>query len=74
MVGFLKETENDMSTLEADSSGVITWYMDESLAVHEDMERHMSGIISLGHRVVQTVSTKQKVNTRKLHRGGASGN
>jgi hypothetical protein len=64
IIGFLKETENDVLTLEADTSEIITWYVDASFAVHGDMRSHTGGVMSLGQGTIQSVSTKQKVNTR----------
>jgi hypothetical protein len=64
VLGFLKETEDDVLTLEADSAGVITWHVDASFAVHEDFKSHNGATMSLGTGVIQSLSVKQKVNTR----------
>jgi hypothetical protein len=64
MIGFLKETKDDVLTLEADSNGVITWHVDASFAVHEDFKSHTGATMSLGSGVIQSLSVKQKVNTR----------
>ena len=64
MIGFLKETKDDVLTLEADSSGVITWHLDASFAVHKDFRSHTGATMSLGKGVIQSVSIKQKINTR----------
>ena len=64
VIGFLKETKDDVLTLEADSSGVITWHLDASFAVHKDFRSHTGATMSLGKGVIQSVSIKQKINTR----------
>lgn len=64
VIGFLKQTKDDVLTLEANPCGTITWYLDASFAVHGDMRSHTGTCMSLGRGSTQSVSTKQKVNTR----------
>jgi hypothetical protein len=64
MMRFLKKSKDDVLTLDADSSGAIIWYLDASFAVHPDFRIHAGATMSLGNGCIQSVSTKQKVNTR----------
>ena len=42
----------------------MTWWVDASYAVHNDMEGHTGGTMSLGHRSIYSSSTKQKLVSR----------
>ena len=64
MMRFLKRTEDDVLTLEAGEENNIQWYLDAAFAVHEDYKSHTGAACTLGKGAVQSVSTKQKVNTR----------
>ena len=64
MIGFLKNTSNDVLTLSADDTHNIIWYVDAAFGVHNDMRSHTGAIMSLGEGVIQGISTKQKINTR----------
>ena len=44
--------------------GVVKWWADAAFAVHKDMKSHTGGIMTLGKGAVQTVSQKQKLNTK----------
>jgi hypothetical protein len=64
MIGFLKRLWHIPLQLEAESLNVIKWYVDASFAAHYDMKIHTGGTMMLGKGAIQSVSTKQKVNTR----------
>jgi hypothetical protein len=64
MMCFLKNTENDVLTLNSDELCNITWHLDAAFAVHNDKKSHTGATMSLGGGAIQSVSTKQKVNTR----------
>jgi hypothetical protein len=40
------------------------WYPDAAFAVHNDMKSHTGAILTLGKGAVNTISAKQKLNTR----------
>ncbi|KAI2512474.1 Reverse transcriptase (RNA-dependent DNA polymerase) [Fragilaria crotonensis] len=61
---FLKATQNDVTTMEADDSQTIKWYVDASFAVHRDYKSHTGATMTLGKGVLSSVSTKQKVMSR----------
>ena len=69
MMGFLKATSDDVLTLDADSSGTIVWHVDAAFAVHPDFRSHTGATMTLGKGVIQSVSTKQKINTRSSTEG-----
>jgi hypothetical protein len=64
VVHYLKLTMNDVLTLKADGTRIIKWHVDASFAVHDDFKSHTGGVMTLGAGAIQTVSTKQKVNTK----------
>jgi hypothetical protein len=64
MLGFLKYTQDDVIILQSDGSRVITWHLDASFAVHKDLKSHTGAVMSLGKGSIQSVSTKQKSNSR----------
>ncbi len=50
--------------LAADGTGVLSWYVDASFAVHPDMKGHTSGAMTMGTGFPLDKSTKHKLNTR----------
>ncbi len=50
--------------LVADGTGVLSWYVDASFAVHPDMKGHTGGAMTMGTRFPLDKSTKHKLNTR----------
>ena len=63
MLGFLKGTKNDILTLEADDSHDLTWFIDESFAIHADKKSHTGAVFTLGEGTIISESTKQKVKS-----------
>jgi hypothetical protein len=64
MMCFLKGTRDDVLTLSSDDSQNIIWHVDAAFSVHNDMKSHTGATMSLGEGAIQSISTKQKVNTR----------
>ena len=64
MMKFLKATHHDVLTLAMEDTTVIKWHLDASFAVHDNMRSHTGAIMSLGKGSIQSVSRKQKINTR----------
>jgi hypothetical protein len=64
MMSFLNHTKDDVLILSADNSHTITWYVDAAFGVHHDMKSHTGAIMTLGEGAIQSISTKQKVNSR----------
>ena len=50
--------------LVADDVGVIQWFVDTSFAVHNDFKSHTGVVMTFGQGAVQSISRKQKLNTR----------
>ena len=69
MMCFLKATKDDVLSLDADSSGTIVWHVDAAFAVHPDFRSHAGATMTLGKGVIQSVSTKQKIDTRSSTEG-----
>ena len=61
---FLKATLDDVLTLSMEDTTVIKWHLDASFAVHDNMKSHSGAVMSLGKGAIQSVSCKQKINTR----------
>ena len=64
MMRFLKSTAEDVAYLEADNLRSFKWHLDAAFAVHSDFKSHTGATMTMGKGVIQSVSTKQKINTR----------
>ena len=64
MMKYLNGTRNERVTLSADSLHVIKWYVDASFAVHPDFKSHTGATMMMGRGAIQSISRKQKLNTR----------
>jgi hypothetical protein len=66
LMRFMKRTANDVLTLEAGKGEGITldWHLDAAYAVHMDYKSHTGATLTLGKGAANSVSTKQKINTR----------
>ncbi len=64
MMRFLKSTADDVLYLEADNMRSFKWHLDAAFAVHNDFKSHTGATMTMGKGVVQSVSTKQKINTK----------
>ena len=61
VVKYLQKTQDMILTLGLQNDGVMTWWVDASYAVHNDMKGHTGGTMSLGHGSIYSSSTKQKL-------------
>ena len=64
MIEYLRGTRDLPLILGANSTGVLSWYVDASFAVHNDMKGHTGGALTLGRGCPVLACTKQKLNTR----------
>ena len=64
MMKYLNGTRSERVTLSADSLHVIKWYVDASFAVHPDFKSHTGATMTMGRGAIQSISRKQKLNTR----------
>ena len=64
VVKYLRATRDMTLTLGLQNDGVMTWWVDASYAVHNDMKGHTGGTMSLGHGSIYSSSTKQKLVSR----------
>ena len=64
LMDFLKRTKKDCLILKADGSSRVIWSVDASFAVHPDLKSHTGGTMTLGRGAIQSISRKQKLNTR----------
>lgn len=61
---FLKATQDEVTSMKADDTQTIKWYVDAAFAVHKDYKSHTGATMTLGEGVLCSVSTKQKVMSR----------
>ena len=64
LLKYCNGTRQDKLILSADTLHVIKWYVDASFAVHPDFKSHTGGVMTFGGGAVQSISRKQKLNTR----------
>jgi hypothetical protein len=64
VIEYLRVTRDLPLILGADGSGVLSWYVDASFAVHPDMRGHTGGAMTMGRGFPLDKSTKHKLNTR----------
>ena len=64
LMKYLNSTREDVLTLRADDLSIVKWWVDAAFAVHPDFKSHTGGVMSLGSGAIQTISRKQKLNTR----------
>ena len=66
MMKHLKQTKHLVLTLEAEDGDAIScrWFPDVAFAVHKDFKSHTGGVLTLGKGAANTISAKQKLNTR----------
>jgi hypothetical protein len=60
----LNGTREDKLVLSCTDPHVIKWHVDASFAVHPDFKSHTRAMMSFGGGAVQSISRKQKLNTR----------
>ena len=64
LMKYLNGTKKLVLTLGADNLSVVKWYVDASFAVHPDFKSHTGSVMTLGRGGIQSMSRKQKLNTR----------
>jgi hypothetical protein len=47
-----------------DGTGLLTWSVDASFVIHNDMRSHIGAVLSLGQGALMSMSSKQKINTK----------
>ena len=64
LMKYLNGTRKDKLILSADNLHVIKWYVDSAFAVHPDYKSHTGAVMTYGGGAAQSISRKQKLNTR----------
>ncbi len=64
LVEYLRSMRGLPLILAADGTGVLSWYVDTSFAVHPDMKGQTGGAMTMGMGFLLDKSTKHKLNTR----------
>ena len=64
MMRYLHATKGWHLTMGADDLRVIKWHIDASFAVHPDFKSHTGAVMTMGSGAMQTLSRKQKLNSR----------
>jgi hypothetical protein len=63
-IKYLRSTNFMPLVLGWDGSGVLTWSVDASFAIHNDMRSHTGAVLSMGQGAIMSMSSKQKINTK----------
>ena len=63
-LGFLKRTIKDRRIMSADNLTDLYVWIDTSHAVHDNMQEHTGGVISMGRGALHCKSSAQKINTK----------
>ena len=64
LMKYLNGTKDKCLRIRADSISIIKWYVDASFAVHPDFKSQSGAVMTMGKGAVQSISRKQKLNTR----------
>jgi hypothetical protein len=64
VLGYLKETIDFELMISCEELKNLTWYIDGSYAVYNDMKGQSGSLLMIGKNAVLSQSNKQKVNTR----------
>ncbi len=64
MMKYLNGSRDKVLTVGADDLKVVKWYVDAAFAVHPDFKSHTGAVMTMGHGSMQSISRKQKLNTR----------
>ena len=56
---------DDKLIISVDNLHVLKWYVDSSFAVHPDFRSHTGGVMVFDEGAVQSISRKQRLNTKK---------
>jgi hypothetical protein len=64
LLKYLNCTKNDKLSISIDNVRIVKWYVDAAYAVHSDYKSHTGATMTFGKGAIQTISRKQKLNTR----------
>ena len=64
LMRYLNGTKSMHLTMSAKDLKTIKWYIDASFAVHPDFKSHTGAVMTMGEGAMQTLSRKQKLNSR----------
>jgi hypothetical protein len=65
LMEYLRGDKERLLILGANNEGILMWYVNALFAVHPNMRGHTGGGMSMGRGFPISVSTKQKLNTKK---------
>ena len=61
---YLKDTQSLTMVLSAVGEYIPRWLIDAAFGVHKDMKSHTGGCLTMGKGAIQSMSSKQKMNTK----------
>ncbi len=64
LMKYCNGTRKDKLVLSSENLHVIKWYVDSAFAVHPDFKSHTGAVMTYGGGMAQSISRKQKLNTR----------
>jgi hypothetical protein len=74
LLSYLMQTIDDVRIIGADSLHEMQTFIDSSHAVHNDMRGHTGGVVTFGTGIVNSKSSKQKMNSRSSNETEVIGN
>ena len=64
VIKYVQETVHLPLIIGVDGSGNLVWNIDTAFVVHPDCKSHTGAVLMMGHGVVLSISSKQKINTK----------
>lgn len=64
LMDFSKKTKDNCLTSRADNSHHVMWSIDAAFVAHQDVKSHSGAVMTVGRGAAQSMSKKQKLNTR----------
>ena len=64
LMAYIRDTKDLVTVYKPDKLDHVIWYTDAAYGVHEDRKSHTGGLMMIGKGALQTMSLKQKINTK----------
>ena len=64
LMKYINGSKHKVLRFSADDMRILKWYVDVSFAIHPDFKSHTGMVMTVGRGTLQSLSRKQKLNTR----------
>ena len=64
VINYIRETIHLPLLIDWDESGVLTWSVDVTFVVRQDMRSYTGAVLTMGKGALISMSVKQKINTK----------